>query len=120
LEDVKIVLAGLWIATMLTFLWGDVLSIIAGDAEKMFSGQVQMTQTMWIGIALLMMIPIVMVVLSLTLPYRLNRWANIIAAIFWIGFNLLSLGGYPTYEKVLLAVSMVFNAIIIWYAWNWA
>jgi hypothetical protein len=51
MEDVKIILSGLWLATMLTFLWGDVLSIIAGDVEKMFSDQIQMTQVMWTGIA---------------------------------------------------------------------
>ena len=117
--EVKIILSGLWIATMLTFLWGDVLSIIAGDAEKMFSDQMQMSQVMWTGIAVLMMIPIVMVILSLTLNNPVNRWANIIAAVFWIGFNLLSLGGYPTYEKVLLVISMGFNVLIFWYAWNW-
>jgi len=117
MEDVKIILSVLWIATMLTYLWGDVLSIITGDAKKMFGEQV--TQAMWIGIAILMLIPIVMAVLSLTLNYPLNRWANIIAAIFWIGFNLLSLSGYPTYEKVLLIVSMGFNVLTIWYAWNW-
>jgi hypothetical protein len=119
MEDVRIILAGLWVATMLTFLWGDVLSIIAGDAEKMFGEQAQMTQAMWIGIAVLMLIPIVMVVLSLTLNYPLIRWANIIVAIFWIGFNLVSLRGYPTYEQVLLIVSMGFNALTIWYAWKW-
>jgi hypothetical protein len=118
--EVKIILSGLWIATMLTFLWGDVLSIIAGDAEKMFATQdAQMTPVMWTGIAVLMMIPILMVIISLTLNNPVNRWANIIAAVFWIGFNLLSLGGYPAYEKVLLIISMGFNALIIWYAWNW-
>ncbi len=117
MEDVKIVLSVLWIATMLTYLWGDVLSIITGDAKKMFGEQV--TQAMWMGIAILMLIPIVMAVLSLILNYPLNRWANIIAAIFWIGFNLLSLSGYPTYEKVLLIASMGFNALTVWYAWNW-
>ena len=117
MEDVKIVLSALWVATMLTFLWGDILSIFAGDAEKMFGEQV--TQAMWMGIAILMLIPIVMAVLSLTLNNPLNRWANIIAAIFWFGFNLLSLSGYPNYEKVLLIVSMGFNALTVWYAWNW-
>jgi hypothetical protein len=86
----------------------------------MFATQdMKMTQVMWIGIAILMMIPIVMVVLSLTLNNPLNRWVNIIAAIFWIGFNLLSLGGYPAYEKALLIISMGFNILTVWYAWNW-
>jgi hypothetical protein len=120
LVEVRVILAGLWVATMLTFLWGDVLSIIVGDAKKMFALQdSEMTQAMWTGIALIMMIPIVMVVLSLTLNSPLIRWANIIAAVFWIGFNLLSLGGYPAYEKALLIISMGFNALTAWYAWKW-
>jgi hypothetical protein len=119
MEDVQIILSGLWVATMLAFLWGDVLSIIAGDAGKMFGEQARMTQVMWMVIAMLMVIPIVMVVLSLTSSYPLNRWANIIAAIFWFGFNLLSLRGYPTYDKVLLMVSMGFNVLTVWYAWKW-
>jgi len=119
MDDVNIILAALWVATMLTYLWGDVLSIITGDVGKMFGDQAKMTQTMWIGIALLMLIPVVMIVLSLTMTYSVNRWANIIVAIFWIGFNLLSLRGYPLYEKVLLIVSMGFNILTVWYAWNW-
>ena len=31
--DTRIILAGLWVATMLTYLWGDVLRIFAGDFE---------------------------------------------------------------------------------------
>ena len=31
--DTRIVIAGLWVATMLTYLWGDVMRIFAGDVE---------------------------------------------------------------------------------------
>ena len=31
--DTRIILSGLWLATMLTFLWGDVLTMFAGDME---------------------------------------------------------------------------------------
>jgi hypothetical protein len=119
MEDVKIILSGLWVAVMLTFLWGDVLNIFSGEVEKTFGDQSQMTQGMWLGIAILMMIPIVMVVLSLTTSYPLNRWTNIIVAIFWFGFNLLSLKGYSTPAKFLLIVSMGFNLLTVWNAWNW-
>jgi hypothetical protein len=74
---------------------------------------------MWVGIAALMMIPIVMAVLTLTLNHQAIRWANIIAAIFWILFNLSSLSGYPPFNKFLLVVSMVFNVMTVWYAWKW-
>jgi hypothetical protein len=118
--NTRIILSALWIATMLTYLLGDVLRIFSGDAEEMFAAQAQVTQVMWLGIAILMLIPIVMGFLSLTLNYRVNRWANIIVALFWIVFNLSSLNTYPSaYDKFLLIVSMGFNVLTVWYAWKW-
>ncbi len=69
--------------------------------------------------AIIMVIPIVMVVLSLTLKYPVNRWANIIVAIFLFGINLVGLPGYKAYDKFLFVVGFVFNVLTIWYAWNW-
>jgi hypothetical protein len=104
--DTRIILAGLWVATMLTYLWGDVLGLISGHTEpgKIGVASFEPTHGMWIGIAALMMIPILMVVLTLTLNPRVIRWVNIIVAILWIIFNLSSLSGYPTYNKFLLIV----------------
>jgi len=120
MEDVKIILAGLWVATVLTYLYGDVLRVFSGDAEKMFAEQAQFTQVMWLGIAILMVIPIVMVFLSLALNYPVNRWANIIVAIFFFLFTLVGLRTYPSaYDKFLLIVSMGFNVLTVWYAWKW-
>lgn len=121
MDDRRILLSGLWVATVLTYLYGDVLRIMSGDAERMMAGQGQLTQVMWLGMAALMAIPIVMVFLSLALPRRLNRWANIIVAVFWFGLNLVGLPTYPSlYDQFLLALSMVFNALAVWYAWKWA
>lgn len=76
---------------------------------------------MWLGIAILMVMPIVMVVLSVTLPYPANRWANIIVAVFFFLFNIVGLPTYPSaYDKFLIAVSLVFNVLTIWFAWKWA
>jgi len=104
---------------MLTYLLGDVLRIFAGEFEPGKIGGMQPTQVMWLGIAVLMVIPIVMVVLTLTLKYPAIRWANIIVAIFWFGFNLISLQGYSAFDKFLLIVSMGFNVLTVWYAWKW-
>ena len=117
--DTRIILAGLWVATMLTYLWGDVLSILAGDVKPGEIGGMVLTQGMWFGIAALMLIPIVMVVLTLTLKYPAIRWVNIIVAIFWIVFNLISLKGYTVKAQFLLIVSMGFNLMTVWYAWRW-
>ncbi len=120
MEDVKIILSGLWIATMLIYFLGDVLRIFSGDAKKMFAKEAEVTQGMWLGMTIIMVIPIFMVVMSLTLSNPVNRWANIIVAIFFFGFNLIGLPTYPSaYDKFLLTVSMGFNLLVVWYAWNW-
>ena len=78
------------------------------------------TQAMGLGIAVLMVTPILMVVLTLVLPQNASRWTNIILAGLWFTFNLFGLPGYEGhYDKFLLAVSMVFNMLTIWLAWKW-
>ncbi len=119
MEDVQIKLAALWIALMLVYLLGDVLRIFSGDSKVMLE-KTQFTQGMWLGIAILMLIPILMILLSLMLNYPLNRWVNIVAAVFFFIFNIIGLPTYPSlYDKFLIIVSLVFNSLTVWYAWNW-
>ncbi len=120
MQDVRVTLSIIWIAVMLTYLWGDVLRIFTGDVILGEIDGAKFTQGMALGIAVLMVTPILMVVLSLVLPQNVNRWANIIVAGFWFLFNLAGLRTYSGhYDKFLLAVSMVFNMITVWYAWKW-
>lgn len=116
--DTRIILAGWWVALVLIYLYGDVLRIFSGDFARMQT--TQFTQAMWLGIAVLMLIPILMVPLSLALPQPVNRWANIIVAVFFFLFNLVGLPTYPSaYDKFLLAVSLGFNVMTVWTARNW-
>jgi hypothetical protein len=120
MDDMQIRLSLIWIAVMLTYLLGDVIRMFSGDFTPGKLEGVEATQAMWLGIAALMVIPIVMVVLCLVLDQPINRWANIIVAVFFFGFNLIGLPTYPgAYDKFLLVVSMVFNALTVWYAWHW-
>ena len=118
--DVRIILAGIWIALMLTYLLGDVMRIFAGDFTPGKIEGKKMTQWMLMLMALLMLIPIVMVVLSLTLSYPTIRWVHIIAAGFLFVFNLAGIRNYPgIYDRFLIAVGLVFNLLTVWYAWTW-
>ena len=118
--DVRIILSGVWVATMLTYLLGDVLRIFSGDFKAGQMGSAQASQAMYMGAAVLLLIPIVMVILSLILNYPVIRWVTIIAAVLLFGFNLVGLPTYPAlYDKFLIAVSLVFNVLTVWYAWRW-
>jgi hypothetical protein len=120
MEDVNIKLSALWVALMLTYLLGDVLRIFSGDFAAGEIEGMQATQALYLGLAILLVLPAVMVFLSLTLNYPVNRWANIILAIFFFVFNLIGLPTYPSaYDKFLIIVGLVFNALTVWYAWKW-
>ena len=119
MADTRAILAGLWVAVMLTYLLGDVLRIFAGDQAPGELMGMQATQGMWLLIAAIMLIPIVMVVLTLTLKYPAIRWTNIVVAIVVVVFNLLGLPYKGAYDNFLIGVSFVWNALTIWYAWKW-
>jgi hypothetical protein len=104
---------------MLTYLWGDVLRIFAGDATPGEIMGTQATQGLWLLIAAIMLVPIVMVVLNLTINYPAIRWVNIVVAILVVVFNIVGLPYKGAYDNFLIGVSFVFNALVIWFAWKW-
>lgn len=119
MAEERIVLSGIWVALMLTYLLGDVLRLFTGDMKGgEIDGQVA-SQGMLVGIAALMLIPIVMVVLSLIVPYPAIRWANVVVAVFFVLFNLAGLPYDGAYDNFLIGASFVFNGLTIWYAWTW-
>jgi len=121
--DVRIILSALWVAVEFLFQQGDALRLYSGDFKP---GELELGKMspdmMWMISAITMTIPVVMIILSLTLKFPANRWANIIVAILFILYNLMGLLGksYTSpYDWFLIVVSLVANALIVWYAWNW-
>jgi predicted tellurium resistance membrane protein TerC len=80
------------------------------------------SQEFWLGMAIMMEIPIAMVLLSRVLEYRVNRWANIIAGLVMtlvqIGSNFV--GTAPTLHYIFYSVIEIASTIFIAvYAWRW-
>lgn len=123
MEPMQIKLSALWVALMLTYLLGDVLRIFSGDfvaGQIGSAGGMKLTQGMLLGLAAVMVMPIVMVLLSLILDHPVNRWVNIVVAVFFFLFNLVGLPTYPSmYDKFLIVVGLVLNLITVGYAWTW-
>ena len=120
MEDVQLKLSALWVVLMLTYFLGDVLRIFSGDFKAGEIGGMQGSQAMYLGLAVFLLLPILMVFLSLTLPYPVNRWANIILAVLLFLFNVVGLPTYPSvYDKFLIVVGLAVNVLTVWYAWTW-
>ncbi len=119
LEDVQIKLSALWVVLSLTYFLGSGMRLFAGDFIVGEIGGIQGTQIMWLGVALLMVIPVVMVFLSLACSW--SRWASIIFSIILFSLNLIGLLGYTSaYNTFLIIVGLVFNVLIFRYAWRWS
>jgi len=119
MEKTRILLTGIWIALMLTYLLGDVLRIFTGQFVPGEINGVKTTQGMGLLMAVLMMIPIVMLVLTLLLGQPTVRWINIIAAVFLVIFNIAGLPYEGLFDNFLIGVGFIFNALTLYLAWTW-
>lgn len=120
--DVRIILSALWIALMFLYQQGDVQRLYSGDfiPGETDLGEMIAPATVWMISSITMTIPVVMIILSLTLPHNPNRWANIVVAIFFLLYTLIGVGRYPSaYDRFLLLISLVVNGLTVWYAWRW-
>jgi len=120
--DVRIILAALWIAVEFLYQQGDMQRIYSGDfiPGEVDLGGVMSPETLWLISAVTMTIPVIMIILSLTLPHNANRWVNILAAAFFFLYTIIGVGKYPSaYDRFLLLVSLAGNVLTIWYAWKW-
>ena len=121
MPNVQVRLSALWVALMLTYLLGDVLRFWSGDVTPGEFGGLQpdLLPAALFGVAVLMLIPIVMVVASVTLTGRTLRWLSVIAAVGLFAFNIIGLPTYAgLYDKFLIVVGLGWNAATARYAWT--
>jgi len=96
------------------------MRIFSGDFTAGEMVGAQTSQGLYLGMAVLFVIPIIMVFLTLTLNFRANRGANLIFSILFFAINLIGLPGYPSYyDQFLIIVGLGFNLVTVWYAWKW-
>ncbi|MFX0205454.1 MAG: DUF6326 family protein [Candidatus Hodarchaeota archaeon] len=126
MKDVKITLSALWVARMLCSLQGDVVRFMGpGVLEEMIAGttDIKITNELILVMSIVMAVPIFMSFLSLTLPDKTNRWANLGVGIFFIGWELIFIIFFylqaPIYELFWGILYLVFAALVVWYAWKW-
>jgi len=72
------------------------------------------------GVAVFMIVPVIMILASLALSYGVDRWANVTVAVVFFGLKMIGLPSYhSSYDKFLIIIGLGFNALTVWYAWQW-
>ena len=128
LEDIKVnlklKLASMWASLMFIIIYLDYFHLyMPGSLEDMLSGTVfvfNITQSFLLAALAMVTVPALMIFLSIALPAKINRWANIIIAAINIPLILFNLAGEAWLHMVIGAVvQVILLFLIIRYAWQW-
>ncbi|MFE0654606.1 DUF6326 family protein [Streptomyces sp. NPDC059534] len=129
LEDqripVRAKLAAAWTSFMFLYVYVDILAFFKpGVIDDILVGVVwefDISQTLLIAFLALLAIPILMVVLSMTLPARANRITNLIVASVQIPFAAFNAVGesWTYFYGLGVTLEVIVLALILRYAWTW-
>ena len=122
--NVKIKLAGFWGTLLLIYIYVDIFGFYKpGTIQNILAGKVwefEISQAWALGALLLMVVPSTMVLLSMILKAGVNRWINIVVAVFYIVVGIgTTIGETWAFYIVGHVVGIVLLLIIIWTAVRW-
>ena len=129
LEDqpipVRAKLAAAWTSFMFLYAYVDILGFFTpGIVEDILDGKVfefDLSQAFSIAALTLMAIPILMVVLSMTLPARANRITNLVVASLYVPVTAFNAVGesWLYFYGLGIVLELILLALIVRYAWTW-
>ncbi len=131
LEDLRLPvqakLAAAWTSFMFLYVYVDVLGLYKpGVVDDILAGSVHDFETgptfVSLGLTALA-IPILMVVLSTTLPARANRSTNLVVATLYIPFSIYNADGEPLdyayFYGLAIGLEVLLLAFVLRSAWTW-
>ena len=123
--SVRAKLAAAWTSFMFLYTYVDYLGLYKpGSIDDILAGVVfefDISQTFVVIALASAAIPIFMILLSMTLPARVNRAINLVVAtllIPWMAFNLAG-GEWMGFYGLGLALEVILLAFILRSAWTW-
>ncbi len=123
--DVKLFLSILWVFVTINYIFCDVFTLMYHEELKQILagniGGIKITQSFLLAFAIIMEIPMVMIVLSRILKFRLNKLLNIITGIL---LTLIQAGSLfsdsNSYHYIFFSiVEITTTVIIIIIAFRW-
>jgi hypothetical protein len=119
----RIKIAALWTSMMFVFAYVDLFSLYRADiradieAGKMFAFTIG--QGFLLGVTIYILVPSLMLSLSLVLPVRVTRTANIVAAVLYAVTIVGGAIGEWNYFILGSVMEAALLAGVVYYAWTW-
>jgi hypothetical protein len=122
--NVKLKLAALWASFMFLYIYVDYFALyMPGKIEGILAGKIFIFDISYVFLLIGLIsvsIPALMIFLSVALPAKVSRWANIIIAAVYIPYTLFNLAGEAWVHMVFGAVvEVALLLLIISFAWKW-
>src|SRR5690606_827806 len=123
--NIRVKLAGLWIAAMFCYIYADILSFydpwLIGEIQKGNMGFVgPITQGLKLGVGVLMSIPALMVIACCFVRPAICRWLNVICGVIKtlaiVITLIISTHYYYIYYGIL---EVAITSYIVWLSWKW-
>ena len=117
-------LSALWAAVMFLYVYVDIVGFYEpGTIDGILAGRVwtlDITPAWALSALILMTIPILMLVLSLTLPAAAARWTNLLVAPLFVVVSLgNAIGETWLYFWFGAVVEAALLMLVVRYAWSW-
>lgn len=120
--SVKAKLSALWIFFLFNIVFRDIHEFVEpGFIEEIMTGTSNgnpITEHMLLLGGVMIEVPIAMVLLSRVLPYRVNRWTNMIVAMLY-GVLVPAFGTTDLDDTFHLIMEVAALSAVIWSAWRW-
>jgi hypothetical protein len=115
----KVVLSSLWLVLIINMMYNDIFSIyIEVSTSGTFDAIPGEVTTVMAMAAIVTNIPIMMILCSRILTYKLNRKLNIVVGIFTILYVWGGMSSHPHYI-VMAIIESILALTIIRIAWSW-
>jgi hypothetical protein len=119
----RVKIAALWASMLFVFVYVDLFSLYRADvradieAGKIFAFSIG--QGFLLGVTLYVALPSLMVFLSLVLPVKVTRMANLVLAVLYALTIVGGAVGEWNYYILGSVIEAVLLATIAYYAWTW-
>jgi len=124
--SIKVLLSTLWLFLTVNFIFCDVFTLMhSEDLKNILAGSIddmQISQGFLLGFAIVMEIPMLMILLSRLLKFKLNRIMNLIFAILLALIQIWSLtvGDNTLHYSFFSIIEILTCFSIILVAWKWS
>lgn len=116
--DIRTKLSTLWVVVLLNMIFADIFSIMVELVQHNTLAIPGEVRTVMAIAALVTNVPILMVYFARVLPYRVNRRANLTAAVLTIVY-VVGGGDWAPHYAIMAALEVVILLVIFVRAWQW-